>query len=226
MLIAIEGVDGSGKETQSKLLYKHLADSGKNPLMISFPAYDSASSALVKMYLAGEFGNNANDVPAKVASCFFAMDRYASYQTGWKTDYQSGRTIIADRYTTSNMVHQASKIEDITQKDEFLAWLFDFEYNILGLPKPDIVIFLDMPPEFAAKITADRLNKADGTDKKDIHEQDAAYIMKSYNNAKYIAGKYGWVTVECVKDGRIRSIEDIAAEVQSAVCKAQRDLAL
>jgi len=222
-IIAIDGVDGSGKETQSKLLFQKLQDKGLNPLMMSFPDYKSESSALVRMYLNGDFGASASDVNAKTASTFFALDRFASYRRSWKTAHDEGRIIIADRYTTSNMIHQASKIADTQEKDEFLDWLCDFEYNILGLPKPDSVIFLDMPPEYGAKHCKDRANKADGSDAKDIHERDTAYIADSYNNAKYIAAKYGWHTINCIDTGKndvIRTIADISGEVYELVlCK-------
>lgn len=212
-LFAIEGVDGSGKETQTRLLYERLVKEGKNPVKISFPDYESASSYAVKLYLDGKFGNNANDVSAKTASTFFALDRYISYKTKWESDYKDGRIIIADRYVTSNMIHQASKIDDINEKDSFLEWLCDFEYNTYKLPIPDKVIFLDVPPSVGADLTKDRKNKATGSEQKDIHEKDSTHIQKSYDNAKYVAKKYGWEIIECAPDGKMRSIEDIGEQI-------------
>jgi len=224
LLIAIDGVDGSGKETQSKLLYQKLQDDGLDPLILSFPDYKNESSALVRMYLSGEFGTSATDVNAKAASAFFALDRFASYRRQWKSAYDEGRIIIADRYTTSNMIHQASKIADLSEKNLFLDWLCDFEYNILGLPKPDCVIFLDMPPEYGAKHCKTRVNKADGSNTKDIHERDAAYISDSYNNAKYIAARYNWHTIDCIhsEHSTARTVTDISGEIYTLVASLRK----
>lgn len=216
-LIVIEGVDGSGKQTQTKLLCSRLGAEGLLPIQLNFPDYQSPSSALVKMYLAGEFGKSASDVPAKVASCFYALDRYASYKTKWQKDYEQGGLIVSDRYTTSNMVHQASKIKDPKEKEEFLDWLLDFEYNILSLPQPDLVIFLDMPPEFARELTRGRENKATGTSEKDIHEHSQQHLIDSYQSAKYAAAKYGWQTVCCVREGVILSVEEISDAIYKTV---------
>ena len=212
-LFVIEGVDGAGKATQTKKLFDRLSDEGRDPLMVSFPDYDSKSSDIVKMYLAGDFGKNASDVDAKTASTFFAIDRYVSYKTKWGADYESGRLVIADRYTTSNMVHQASKIDSDSEKEEFLDWLCDYEYGIYKLPKPDLTLFLDMPPEYGYKLTRDRANKITGDMVQDIHEKDRAYIKKSYDNALFVAKKLGWDIIECVRNGEIRTIEDIADEI-------------
>ena len=213
MLFAIEGVDGSGKETQTKFLYDRLLCEGKNAVRISFPDYDSDSSYAVKMYLSGQFGKNANDINAKAASTFFALDRYISYKTKWEKIYNGDSIIVADRYVTSNMIHQASKFADNGQKDEFLEWLCDFEYGVYGLPKPDKVIFLDVAPEVSEKLTRGRKNKATGGSDKDIHESDASHIKNSYNNAKYVAKKYGWEIIECAPEGKMRSIEDIGTQI-------------
>ncbi len=212
-LFVIEGVDGSGKETQTKLLYERLKSEGKNPIRISFPDYESASSYAVKLYLDGQFGQNANDVNAKAASSFFALDRYISYKTKWEKLYKEGHTIIADRYVTSNMIHQASKLDDNSEKDSFLEWLFEFEYGIYALPKPDKVIFLNVPPEVGAELTRERKNKATGAENKDIHERDSEHIQKSYDNAKYVAKKYNWEIIECAPNGKMRSIEDIGEQI-------------
>lgn len=219
-LIVMEGVDGSGKETQARLLCDRLTQEGMEPLKVSFPDYQSPSSALVKMYLAGEFGKSAEDVNPQVASCFYALDRFASYRTAWGKEYEAGRLIVADRYTTSNMVHQASKLADLGEKDRFLDWLWNFEYGICGLPQPDCVIFLDMPPELALTLTSKRNNKITGKQQKDIHEQDESYLLASYENAKYVAQKYGWDAVACAEEGRICSREEIARQVFEAVLRA------
>lgn len=165
LLIAIDGVDASGKQTQSELVYKRLTDAGYKARLISFPNYDSDSSALVKMYLAGEFGDSPEDVNAYAASTFFAADRFASYRRDWKKDYDNSVIIIADRYVQSNMIHQASKLKS-DERDKFISWLYDLEYNVYGLPEPDVTIFLDMPPEAAARLMADRANKIDNSSKK------------------------------------------------------------
>lgn len=213
MFIVIEGVDSSGKATHTELITEKLIKSGANVKKITFPDYDSSSSALVKMYLNGEFGSNAGNVSPYAASAFYAVDRYASYQKNWKEFLEKGGVVIADRYTTSNMIHQAAKIDDINEKDKFLDWINDFEYVKMGLPVPDKVIFLDMPPEFGIKLMSERKNKFTGEDKKDIHESDRKYLEKSYNNALYVAEKMGFIRVECVKDGVLRTIDDIQAEI-------------
>ena len=218
ILIAVDGVDASGKQTHTELMAEHLLKSGRKVRKLSFPMYESESSALVKLYLSGKFGENADDVDAYTASTFFAADRFATYRTDWKKDYDDSDTIlIADRYTSSNMIHQASKIGDFAEKDKFLDWLRDFEFNIYKIPKPDITIFLDMPPEYGKLLISGRNNKFSGNEKLDIHERDFSYLEKSYENAKYVADKFGWKTVHCVKNGEIRTIDDIQAEMVEIV---------
>ncbi len=216
-LIVIEGVDSSGKATQTELLHKNLCESHANVRKVSFPNYDSPSSAIVKMYLNGSFGDDAGRVSPYTASSFFAVDRYASVNGEWKDIFGGDGIVIADRYTTSNMVHQAAKIENSDDKDAFLDWLYDFEYNKLALPKPDLVIFLDMPVEYARELMKNRKNKIDGGDVKDIHESDAEYLTKSYNNAVAVAEKYGWHRICCAVDGKVRTIEDISREILDKV---------
>ncbi|MBQ4527648.1 MAG: deoxynucleoside kinase [Clostridia bacterium] len=212
-LIVIEGVDSSGKATQSSLLKEKLSDMGKSVVSVEFPNYASDSSSVVKMYLGGEFGDDPNAVSAYAASMFFAVDRVASVKVTWKELFSNGNIVIADRYTTSNMVHQASKISDMKEKSEFLDWLYDMEYEKLSLPKPDMVIFLDMPVENARQLMANRANKIDNSDVKDIHERNEGYLQQSYDNAVFVANKYGWNTVHCAKDGKVRAIEDISEEI-------------
>ena len=212
-LIVIEGVDGSGKQTQSEKLYRTLLNKGLKVMKIEFPDYQSESSSLVKMYLRGDFGKNPEDVSAYVASSFFAADRYASYNTKWKSFYESGGIIIADRYTTANMVHQASKILDQRDRDKFLDWLYHLEFTIYGIPKPDLVFFLDVPPEISMDITRERKNKITGQAEKDIHEGDLHHLETSYQNAHYVADKYGWTKISCVRNNVLRSKEDIFNDI-------------
>ena len=216
MLIVIEGVDGSGKQTHTENVYNLLLKDNIPTRKIHFPVYESDSSALVKMYLAGTFGEKADDVNAYASSSFYAVDRIASYLSDWKSDYESGKVVISDRYTTSNAIHQASKLEGDAQ-DKYLNWLFDYEYNLIGLPKPDAVIFLDMPPEYGAQLILNRNNKATGETSKDIHEKDENHILTSYNTAKKIADKFGWKIINCVKNGKIRTIDEITNEIYDFV---------
>lgn len=214
-LIAIDGVDASGKQTHTELLAEYLKLLGKKVLRLSFPMYNSESSALVKLYLSGSFGKNADDVDAYTASTFFAADRFATYRMDWEKDYKDSETIIiADRYVSSNMIHQASKIENLAEKDKFLDWLYDFEFNLYKIPKPDMTVFLDMPPKFGRILIEGRNNKFSGEETLDIHESDFSYLEKSYENAKYVAEKFGWQTIPCVKDEKIRPIDDIQKEIR------------
>ena len=210
-LIVIEGVDSSGKETQTKLLYQYLKEQGENVRMLSFPDYDSDFCMPVKRYLAGDLGDNPDDVNAYAASTFYAIDRYASFKMKWGSFYEEGGTIICDRYVTSNIVHQAMKIKG--DKAPFMDWLEDLEYNKLGLPRPDAVLFLDMPPEYARMLMANRKNKITGEDKKDIHEKNAEYLDKAYENAVGVCEHLGWHRIHCAKDGEVREIADIHAEI-------------
>lgn len=216
-LLVIEGVDSSGKATQAKKLLENLKGIGYDVQSVEFPDYKSNSSALVKMYLGGEFGKNAEDVNPYSASAFFAVDRVASYLTNWKKSLDDGKIVLADRYTTSNFIHQAAKISDKAEKDKFLDWVSDFEYNKLGLPKPDLTIFLDMPVPYAKMLMANRPNKINNSQTLDIHESDTEYLNHSYQNAHYVADKFGWHKILCVKDEKVRSIDDIAGEILGTV---------
>lgn len=219
-LIAIDGVDASGKQTHTKMLYDRLKADGKKVKLISFPDYENDSSALVKMYLSGKFGENPEDVNAYAASSFFAADRFASYRMNWKNDYEDPEMIIiADRYTSSNMIHQASKIENEEEKNKFLKWLYELEFKIYGLPEPDITFFLDMPVECAKKLMAERENKFDQSNQKDIHERNTGYLEKSYNNACHIAKTFNWKHIYCADGANIRNISKINDEIYKAVQK-------
>ena len=218
-IIVIEGVDSSGKATQSHLLAQKLSEDKKKVISVEFPNYKSDSSSVVKMYLGGDFGTDPNSVSPYAASTFFAVDRFASVNGEWKEYFGDNNIIIADRYTTSNMVHQASKINDEDEKSKFLDWLYDFEYNVLSLPKPDLVIFLDMPVENARQLMAERANKIDNSSVKDIHERNENHLQKSYDNACFVAEKYAWKRIKCTEDGKVRSIEDISNEIYDVVKK-------
>ncbi len=216
-LIVIEGVDGSGKQTQSDKLFLRLKEEGYKIMKVSFPDYESESSALVKMYLRGDFGDNPEDISAYVASSFFAVDRYASFQTKWKAFYEEGGVVIADRYTTSNMVHQASKIRDVEERERFLDWLYHLEFVMYGIPVPDVVFFLDVPPEITMEMMKRRMNKFTGEMQKDIHEKDVHHLSSSYTNAHYVADKYGWSKINCVEEGTLLSVEDIFHKIYGEV---------
>lgn len=209
-LIVIEGTDGSGKSTQFRLLTQRLERENRQFQKLVFPQYDKPSSALIRMYLGGEFGSKPSDVNAYAASTFYAMDRYASFKQVWGAWYENGGTIISDRYTTSNAVHQASK-EPEDRQAEFLTWLYDFEHTRLGLPKPDLTIYLDVPTDFTEKLLRHR--EADTHTKADIHEQDMAYLATCRRTGRTAAAFYGWKVIECVRDGKMRSIEDIHEEI-------------
>ena len=213
-LIVLEGIDGSGKATQSALLEQKLKAEGKEVMHISFPDYDSDSSALVKMYLAGQFGKDPGDVNPYAASLFYAVDRFASYRTKWKDFYEKGGIVIADRYTTSNMVHQMTKYEEEKERKDFLTWLEKTEYEELELPRPDLVILLDIPLSISENLVKERA-KQGGT--MDIHEQHLDYLKKCHDAYQELVTMYGWQKIACAKDGSLRSMEDIAAEVEKEV---------
>lgn len=215
-LIVIEGLDGSGKSTQLELLPKNLKKNGIDSKTVSFPDYESNSSALVKMYLNGEFGKNPNDVNAYAASLFYAVDRFASYKKAWGEYYKNGGVIISGRYTTSNAVHQTSKMPQDDWQG-FLDWLYDLEYNKVKIPKPDKVIFLDMPIEVSQKLLLGRYN-GDNT-KKDIHESDTVYLEKCRKAAMFTASYSNWTVISCADNGQPRSIDDIANDILNETLK-------
>lgn len=214
-LIVIEGLDGSGKATQTELLRKDLEKSGISVKKVSFPNYESDSSALVKMYLAGQFGTKPSDVNAFAATAFYAVDRYASYKKDWKKDYEEG-IVIADRYTTSNAIHQCSKLPK-EQWDAYLDWLFEFEFEKLGIPKPDKVIYLRVDPEVSQKLMTNRYSGDES--KKDIHERDIEYLKRSREAAEYCSQKLGWKVIDCCEVGNLKSIGEIHTEVMKIIEK-------
>ncbi len=216
-LFVIDGTDGSGKQTQFDLLKKHLDEDGIYYKTVSFPNYDSPSSSLVKMYLSGEFGENAKDVSPYIASTFYAADRYATFQKEYKKYYEEDGIILADRYTTANMVHQAGKINDEKEREKFLNWLFDLEFNLYGLPVPSKVFFLNMPPEKVKELIKNRENKFTHNEKKDIHERDRKHLEEAYNAACDLAKKYNWNEIKCVKENVLRTRENIHEEIYKIV---------
>lgn len=214
-LIIIEGSDGSGKQTQSELIYKKLIEKKgeKKIKKITFPNYESKASEPVKMYLAGDFGKSVDDVNAYAASVFFSVDRYASYKSDWEDFYKNGGIVISDRYTTSNMVHQIPKIECYEEQKKYLSWLKDLEWNKMGIPEPNLTFFLDVPYEISKKLIEDRENKITGKRQKDIHERNEKYLKKSYETARNLAKTEGWIIINCVKNNKIRDIESINEEI-------------
>lgn len=214
-LIVIEGTDGSGKSTQFKALTERLQSEGTAFKTLVFPRYSEPSSALIRMYLGGEFGTNPSDVNAYAASAFYAVDRFASYKQDWGQWYHNGGVIVSDRYTTSNAVHQTSK-EPKEKQGEFLRWLYEFEYDKLGLPRPDLTIYLDVPTAFTEKLMRHR--EASTNTKADIHEQDMDYLATCRETGRAAAKFYNWTIIDCVKDGQMRSIEDIHEEIYAKVC--------
>ncbi len=213
-LIIMEGLDGSGKSTQTALLEKYFTDSGIAYQKIKLPDYDSPSSTLVKMYLGGEFGKNASDVNAYAAGAFYAVDRYASYQLKWKEAYENGVLILADRYATSNSIYQMEKI-DKSEWDAYLEWSADFEYNKIGIPKPDLVIYLDMPVEISQRLMTSRYQGDEG--KKDVHEANVAFLKKCRESALFAAQKQGWKVISCAEGDEPLPIEVIHQKVIDAV---------
>ena len=219
-LIVFEGTDGTGKSTQFALLTKRLQNENVSFRRLQFPQYLEPSSALIRMYLNGEFGENPNDVNAYAASTFYAVDRFASYQRVWKNDYASGGLILSDRYTTSNAVHQGGKLEG-KAREEFFSWLYDLEFNRMGLPKPDLVLCLDMPTELAHLLREKR--DTQGVGDRDIHEHAERYLARCRETARLAAKYYGWTLISCVKDGQLRSIEDIHEEIYRHIAACLED---
>ena len=213
-LIVLEGLDGSGKATQAERLTAALSERGVPVRKLSFPDYASDSSALVRMYLRGDFGTDPEAVNAYTASLFFTVDRCAGMLRDWGEFYRQGGILIADRYTTSNAVHQCSKLPEECW-DAYLDWLFRFEYELLDIPAPDAVVYLRLDPAISQALMAGRYHGDEA--KKDIHERDVAYQTAASSAAEYCAGMLGWDVVSCTENGAMRPVEDIAAEMLSRV---------
>ena len=219
-LIVLEGTDGSGKSTQFQRLTDRLSQEGRQFQKLVFPQYSEPSSALIRMYLGGEFGARPSDVNAYAASAFYSVDRYASYKKVWGQWYESGGLVVSDRYTTSNAVHQTSK-EPPEKQSDFLKWLYDFEYSKLGLPRPDLVVYLDVPTDFTEKMMRSR--EAATHTHADIHEKDLEYLATCRRTGKAAAEYYGWTVIGCVKNGAMRSIDDIHEEIYRHVAACLED---
>ena len=213
-LIVFEGTDGSGKATQARLLCRWLEETGIPYREIDFPRYGNPFAEPAKLYLDGALGKKPGDVNAYAASTLYAVDRFASYKEDWGDFYEGGGLIVANRYTTSNAVHQASKLPD-GEREAYLAWLFDLEYRRLGLPEPDLVVYLDLPTELSERMM--RLRERETGTRADIHEQDNAYLRGCRESARQIASRCGWAVVDCAREGRLRSLEEIHRQVFSLV---------
>jgi len=213
-LIVFEGTDGSGKSTQFKALCDRLTGQGTTYEKLVFPQYKEPSSALIRMYLAGEFGSHPGDVNPYAASAFYAVDRYASMKKVWGNYYKDGGLILADRYTTSNAVHQSAKLPE-SEREDFCRWLDEFEHDRLELPRADLVLYLDMPTDFAVKLLRSREQATNTT--ADIHEVDDRYLSSCRAAALQAAKVLGWTVIPCVEGGKLRPIEEIHDQIWSLV---------
>ena len=214
-LLVLEAGDGSGKATQTKMLRERLVAESRCVRQVEFPDYASPSSALVRMYLGGDFGERASEVNAYAASAFFAVDRYASFQTKWRADLEAGAIVLADRYTTANMVHQAVKLEEAAEREAFLAWLEDFEYEKLALPRPDLVLFLDMDPAVSRRLIAARAAASGAA--RDIHERDEDYLVRCHRASVNLAARCGWQRIRCSEAGEPLSREAVHEKIYESV---------
>lgn len=213
-LIVMEGLDGSGKTTQLKLLEENLRQDGKQVRTLSFPDYQNPSSTLVKMYLDGAFGDSAYDTGAYAASVFYAADRYASYRQFWQRDYENGVLFLSNRYTQSNIIHQMTKL-DRSKWKEYIRWLYDLEFVKMGIPQPDMVIFLDMAPDLSQKLLMRRYHGEE--EKRDIHEKDVDYLKRCRETGLYAAERLGWKVISCQEGQEVLPVEKIAARIYTAV---------
>ncbi len=213
-MIVIEGLDGSGKATQAEMLSQYLEDKGYATYALDLPYYNDPSSTLVKMYLNGELGDKPSDVNAYAASTFYAVDRYASFKKHWEKEYNSDKITVANRYTTSNASHQMTKLSE-KEWDAYLQWLFDFEYNKIGIPEPDCVIYLDMPVDISQKLLLKRYSGDE--EKKDVHERDVQYLVSCHKAAVYAAEKLGWEVIKCGENGEPFTVEYISQMVCDVV---------
>ncbi len=211
IFLVIEGTDGCGKKTQSEKLLERFKALGLNVIRQSFPNYDSISSGPVKMYLNGDFGDSKS-LTAKQANSLYAVDRLCTMQL-LKPHIENGGSIIFDRYVSSSMLHQAGLIDNLKEKDDFLDYVDNFEFNILGLPRPTIVFFLDVPVAISQKL-ANAREKLKSGNANDIYENDTNHLINAYNSGKYVAKKYNWQIINCIdSEGTLRSIDDINDEI-------------
>ena len=211
-IFVIDGLDGCGKSTQLALAEKRLSEAGHDFITVSFPDYKSDSSAPVRMYLAGEIAPNAEDINAYAASSFYAVDRYISYKTSWEKDYLSGKTVISARYVSSNAIHQMTKLPE-SEWESFLRWICDYEYDKLGIPRADKVIFLDMPMEVSQKLLSGRYDGDES--KKDIHEANIDYLRRCRQAALFAAERLGWSVIPCSEDGEPLPVDVISDKIMS-----------
>ncbi len=218
-LIVFEGIDGSGKSTQFKHICRRLEEEGVRFTKLNFPQYDEPSSALIKMYLGGEFGENPQDVNPYASSTFFAVDRFASFMKVWRNEYESGGLILTDRYTTSNALHQGAKLPEHKRAD-FFKWLYTFEFGLMELPEPDIVLYMDIPAEAALA----RLKKREaetGSDG-DIHERDEKYLKECRKCGISAADFYGWHKIQCLSGKDERSEQEVHEEIYTILSQSGR----
>jgi len=213
-LIVFEGIDGSGKTTQFRLMCERFADEGVEFKRLTFPRYEEPSSALIKMYLGGEFGDDPDAVNAYAASSFYAVDRFASFIQDWGRFYEDGGLVLTDRYTTSNALHQGAKMPP-EQRERFFKWLYKYEFDLLGLPEPDLVVFMDIKAEYASRRLQRR--QFDTGTVGDIHEKDGSYLEKCALAGEHAAELYGWLKVACVDGDKDRSEDEIHQEVYNKI---------
>ena len=214
-LFAIEAGDGCGKATQTKLLFERFQKEGIPSKMVSFPDYDSDSSGPVRMYLNGDFGNSPDSVNPYAASILYAVDRFASFRKNWKADYDEGKIILADRYATSNLAYQTTKIQDFKEREKFISWIQELEYEKFGIPIPNLVIYLDIDFEVSERLLTARMKESG---KSDIHESDVKYREMCHQTYQDIAGKLGWIKIRCQDEsGNIKSIEEIHEKIYKTV---------
>ena len=209
-LIVFEGIDGSGKSTQFEMMCERLLSENRQFKRLVFPRYNEPSSALIKMYLGGEFGSKPDSVNAYAASSFYAVDRYASYVQEWREYYKDGGLILTDRYTTSNALHQGAKVAE-EQREHFFKWLYEYEFNLIGLPAPDLVFYMDLEVEVAAMRL--RRRETETATNADIHENDIAYLSNSVKSGKQAASLFNWHRISCVSNGIERDIKDLHDEI-------------
>ncbi len=212
--IVIEGLDGSGKATQSEILRRVFEEKGEKVRKLTFPDYNNESSALVKMYLGGEFGDKPSDVNAYAAAAFYTVDRIASYLKFWKEDYENGAVIIADRYSTSNIIYQMSKLPE-NEWDSYIDFQEDFEYNKIKVPRPDKIIYLDVEPDVSQRLLSERYSGDES--KKDLHEKDIRFLLECRKSALYAAEKLGWERISCTENGKMRSVESITNDILNVI---------
>ena len=213
-LIVLEGIDGSGKSAQYRRLCAKMERDGLDYHHIVFPRYDKDSSAMLRHYLHGDFGAKPEDVNAYAASTFFAVDRFASYREDWGPIYERGGLILSDRYTTSNAVHQGSKLPE-DELHDFFSWLYDLEYVKMGLPRPDLVIYLDVDVETSLARMQRRQERT--STHADIHEQDRRYLERCLATARKAAAYYGWKSIAFQKDGVERALEEKNEEIYQLI---------